>query len=104
VFNSDAETITIKTQSIHGALSELFERGIRHILVEGGPTLASRFVQLDLVDEFVIYLAPKVIGGDKLAIGSIDVPSIDQAKALSFTEVRKLGDDVLIVATPVREN
>jgi hypothetical protein len=32
------------------------------------------------------------------------VPSIDQAKALSFTEVRKLGDDVLIVAMPVREN
>jgi diaminohydroxyphosphoribosylaminopyrimidine deaminase/5-amino-6-(5-phosphoribosylamino)uracil reductase len=104
VFNSDAETITIKTQSIHGALSELFERGIKHILVEGGPTLASRFVQMDLVDEFVIYLAPKLLGGDKLAIGSIDVPSIDKSKGLSFTEVSKLGDDVLIVATPVREN
>jgi diaminohydroxyphosphoribosylaminopyrimidine deaminase/5-amino-6-(5-phosphoribosylamino)uracil reductase len=104
VFNSDAETVTIKTQSIHGALSELFQRGIRHILVEGGPTLASRFVQMDLVDEFVIYLAPKLLGGDKLAIGSIDVPSIDQAKGLSFTEVSKLGEDVLIVATPVREH
>ena len=104
VFNSDAETITIKTQSIHGALSELYERGIKHVLVEGGPTLASRFVQMDLVDEFVIYLAPKLIGGDKLAIGSIDVPSIDQAKDLAFTEVTKLGGDVLIVASPVREN
>jgi diaminohydroxyphosphoribosylaminopyrimidine deaminase/5-amino-6-(5-phosphoribosylamino)uracil reductase len=104
VFNSDAETVTIKTQSIHGALSELFERGIKHVLVEGGPTLASRFVQMDLVDEFVIYLAPKLLGGDKLAIGSIDVPSIDQAKGLTFTELSKLGDDALIVATPVREN
>jgi diaminohydroxyphosphoribosylaminopyrimidine deaminase/5-amino-6-(5-phosphoribosylamino)uracil reductase len=82
----------------------LFEQGIKHVLVEGGPTLASRFVQMDLVDEFVIYLAPTLIGGDKLAIGSIDVPSIDQAKGLTFTEVSKLGDDVLIVATPVREN
>jgi diaminohydroxyphosphoribosylaminopyrimidine deaminase/5-amino-6-(5-phosphoribosylamino)uracil reductase len=104
VFNADAETVTIKTQSIHGALSELFERGIRHILVEGGPTLASRFVQMDLVDEFVIYLAPKLIGGDKLAIGSIDVPSIDQAKGLAFTEVSNLGEDVLIVAEPIRES
>jgi len=104
VFNSDAETKTIKTQSIHGALGELFEQGIKHVLVEGGPTLASRFVQMDLVDEFVVYLAPKLIGGEKLAIGSIDVPSIDQAKALDFQEVRKLGEDVLIVATPVREN
>ena len=104
VFNSDAETKTIKTQSIHGALSELFEQGIRHVLVEGGPTLASRFVQMDLVDEFVVYLSPKLIGGDKLAIGSIDVPSIAQAKGLTFKEVSKLGDDILIVASPVREN
>ena len=104
LFNSDAETVTIKTQSIHGALSELYEKGVKHILVEGGPTLASRFVQMDLVDEFVIYLAPKLLGGDRLAIGSIDVPSIDQAKGLTFTEVSKLGEDVLIVAAPVREN
>ena len=104
LFNSDAETVTIKTQSIHGALSELYEKGVKHILVEGGPTLASRFVQMDLVDEFVIYLAPKLLGGDKLAIGSLDVPSIDQAKGLTFTEVSNLGEDVLIVATPVREN
>ena len=104
VFNSDAETKTIKTQSIHGALSELYEQGIKHVLVEGGPTLASRFVQMDLVDEFVVYMAPKLIGGEKLAIGSIDVPSIDQAKALAFQEVSKLGEDVLVVATPVREN
>ena len=104
LFNSDAETVTIKTQSIHGALSELYEKGVKHILVEGGPTLASRFVQMDLVDEFVIYLAPKLLGGDKLAIGSLDVPSIDQAKGLTFTEVSKLGEDILIVATPVRES
>ena len=104
VFNADAETKTIKTQSIHGALSELYELGIKHVLVEGGPTLASRFVQMDLVDEYVLYLAPKLIGGDKLAIGSIDVPSIDKAKGLVFQEVSKLGEDVLVVAAPVREN
>ena len=104
VFNADAETRTIKTQSIHGALSELYEQGIKHVLVEGGPTLASRFVQMDLVDEYVLYLAPKLIGGDKLAIGSIDVPSIDKAKGLVFQEVSRLGEDVLVVAAPVREN
>jgi diaminohydroxyphosphoribosylaminopyrimidine deaminase/5-amino-6-(5-phosphoribosylamino)uracil reductase len=101
VFNDDAPTITLKTHSIHGALSELYEKGIKHVLVEGGPTLASRFIQMDLVDEFVIYLAPKLLGGDKLAIGSIDVPSIDQAKELEFVEVKTLGDDIQIIARPV---
>jgi diaminohydroxyphosphoribosylaminopyrimidine deaminase/5-amino-6-(5-phosphoribosylamino)uracil reductase len=100
VFNDDAETVTLKTQSIHGALSELYEKGIKHVLVEGGPTLASRFVQLDLVDEFVIYLAPKLIGGDKLAIGSIDVASIQDAKGLEFLEVKNLGSDIRIIAKP----
>jgi diaminohydroxyphosphoribosylaminopyrimidine deaminase/5-amino-6-(5-phosphoribosylamino)uracil reductase len=102
LFNQNAETLTMKTQSIHGALSELYEKGIKHVLVEGGPTLASRFVQLDLVDEFVIYLAPKLLGGDKLAIGSIDVPGIEQAKVLKFTEVTKLGSDIQVIARPDR--
>jgi len=100
VFNSDAETITLKTQSIHGALSELYQRGIKHVLVEGGPTVASRFVQLELVDEFLIYLAPKLIGGDQLAIGSIDVSSIDQARNLQITSTAALGEDLLIIARP----
>ncbi|MFM7014061.1 MAG: bifunctional diaminohydroxyphosphoribosylaminopyrimidine deaminase/5-amino-6-(5-phosphoribosylamino)uracil reductase RibD, partial [Actinomycetota bacterium] len=63
VFNEAAETIQLKTQSIHGALSELHSRGVKHLLVEGGPTIASRFIQLELVDEFHIYLAPKLLGG-----------------------------------------
>ena len=101
VFNNDAETLTLKTQSIHGALSELYEKGIKHVLVEGGPTLASRFVQMDLVDEFVIYLAPKLLGGDKLAISSIDVPSIQDAKELEFLKINTLGADLQIIAKPV---
>lgn len=103
VFNADAKTITLRTQSIHGALSDLYERGIKHVLVEGGPTLASRFVQMDLVDEYVVYLAPKLLGGDKLAIGSIDVPSIDAAKEIEFQSISPLGPDLLLVANPVRQ-
>ena len=98
LFNSDAQTLTLRTQSIHGALDELFERGIKHVMVEGGPTLASRFVQLDLVDEYLVYLAPKLLGGDRFSIGSIDVSSIDKAKQLEFFEIKQLGEDVLLVA------
>lgn len=104
VFNEAAETTTVKTQSIHGALEELYERGVKHVMVEGGPTLASRFVQMDLVDEFVLYLAPKLLGGDKLAIGAIDVLSITDSKNLSFQEIKRLDEDLLIVARPVKGN
>jgi diaminohydroxyphosphoribosylaminopyrimidine deaminase/5-amino-6-(5-phosphoribosylamino)uracil reductase len=100
VFNNDAETMTLKTQSIHGALSALFEKGLKHVLVEGGPTIASRFIQLELVDEYLIYLAPKLLGGDKLAISSIDVPSIDLSKNLEIVDTQKLGSNLLITARP----
>lgn len=99
LFNSDAKTIQLKTKSVHGALSELYEQGVKHLMVEGGPTVASKFIQLDLVDEYVLYLAPKLLGGEKLAIGSIDVATIAEAKNLSFDEVSRLGDDILIVAS-----
>jgi diaminohydroxyphosphoribosylaminopyrimidine deaminase/5-amino-6-(5-phosphoribosylamino)uracil reductase len=58
---------------------------------------------MDLVDEYVVYLAPKLLGGDKLAIGSIDVPSIDAAKEIEFQSISPLGSDVLLVANPVRQ-
>jgi diaminohydroxyphosphoribosylaminopyrimidine deaminase / 5-amino-6-(5-phosphoribosylamino)uracil reductase len=104
IFNSGAETLVLKTQSIHGALNELFAKGVRHVMVEGGPTLASRFIQLELVDEFLVYLAPKLIGGDKVAIGSIDVATMASAKQLHFEDSIPLGEDLLLVARPSERN
>jgi diaminohydroxyphosphoribosylaminopyrimidine deaminase/5-amino-6-(5-phosphoribosylamino)uracil reductase len=42
----------------------LAERGITRLMVEGGPRVAASFVSADLVDEAVIFHAPKAIGGD----------------------------------------
>ena len=81
-------------------LSWLFEQGIRRAYVEGGPTLASAFVAAGLVDEYSIYLAPKLIGGPKLAIGDIGVGSIAEARELHITAIENLGDDLLISARP----
>ncbi|CAN5289021.1 bifunctional diaminohydroxyphosphoribosylaminopyrimidine deaminase/5-amino-6-(5-phosphoribosylamino)uracil reductase RibD [soil metagenome] len=81
-------------------LGWLFEQGIRRAYVEGGPTLASAFVAAGLVDEYSIYLAPKVIGGPKLALGDIGVGSIAEARGLHITSIENLGDDLLIIARP----
>ena len=99
VFSSDAETIHLKTQSVHGVLADLQARGIKHLLVEGGPTIESNFARLDLVDEYLVYLAPQVIGGSKTAIGSIGVAGITDSKKLKFEDVQVLGPDLLIRAS-----
>jgi riboflavin-specific deaminase-like protein len=44
------------------------ERGVRHVVCEGGPTLNHALFRAGLVDELFLTLAPKLIAGDGLAI------------------------------------
>ncbi|MET4703168.1 bifunctional diaminohydroxyphosphoribosylaminopyrimidine deaminase/5-amino-6-(5-phosphoribosylamino)uracil reductase RibD [Frigoribacterium sp. UYMn621] len=81
-------------------LDELFARGIRHVFVEGGPTLASAFVAAGLVDEYLVYLAPVLLGGERLALTDIGVGTIGDARRLSIDRVESLGGDLLVVARP----
>ncbi|EPR75342.1 Diaminohydroxyphosphoribosylaminopyrimidine deaminase [Leifsonia rubra CMS 76R] len=88
---------------LNATLAELFEAGIRRIFVEGGPTIASAFIAAGLADELLVYLAPKLLGGPMVALGELGVSTIAEAKELSITELRPLGNDVLIVARPATE-
>ncbi|GAA1749945.1 bifunctional diaminohydroxyphosphoribosylaminopyrimidine deaminase/5-amino-6-(5-phosphoribosylamino)uracil reductase RibD [Agromyces humatus] len=81
-------------------LEELQRRGIRSLFIEGGPTLASAFIAAGLVDELLVYLAPALLGGPRLALGDLGIASIDGAQRFDFTSIERLGDDVLLVAHP----
>ena len=100
VFSHPQPAIVTGSRDLDGILSELFDLGIRHAFVEGGPTLASALVAAGLVDEYLIYLAPVVLGGDILALGDIGVTTIGEAKRLSIERIERLGDDLLVVARP----
>ncbi len=54
-------------------LRDLQRRGIRSLFVEGGPTLASAFLAAGLVDELLVYLAPVLLGGPRLAVGDLGI-------------------------------
>jgi len=85
-------------------LGWLYDQGIRRVFVEGGPTLASAFIAAGLVNEYLVYLAPKLIGGPKLAVGDIGVTTIGDARDLTITGLERLGGDLLITARPVSTN
>ncbi|WP_233201816.1 bifunctional diaminohydroxyphosphoribosylaminopyrimidine deaminase/5-amino-6-(5-phosphoribosylamino)uracil reductase RibD [Cryobacterium sp. Y11] len=87
-------------RDLPGLLADLHERGLRSVFIEGGPTVASAFVAAGLVDEYLVYLAPTLIGGPRLAITDIGVTGIDEQRRLSVHSLDRLGDDVLIVARP----
>ncbi|MEO6944667.1 MAG: bifunctional diaminohydroxyphosphoribosylaminopyrimidine deaminase/5-amino-6-(5-phosphoribosylamino)uracil reductase RibD [Lacisediminihabitans sp.] len=100
VFAHPNPAIVTGSRDLRMILSGLFSRDIRHILVEGGPTLASAFVAAGLVDEYLIYLAPKLIGGERMVLGDIGVDTLGEARTLRFTTVERLGEDLLVIARP----
>lgn len=74
VFNDDAETIWIRSaeNGVAGILEELYAKGIRGVLVEGGAETIRQFLIADLVEEIVLYVGNVSFGEGKPWHGGID--------------------------------
>ncbi len=80
-------------------LRALAARDVNEVLVETGPALAGAFVAQGLVDEMVVYVAPKLMGHGARAL--FELPGLDamaQAILLAITDVRAVGADWRITA------
>jgi diaminohydroxyphosphoribosylaminopyrimidine deaminase/5-amino-6-(5-phosphoribosylamino)uracil reductase len=83
-------------------LAELFDRGVRRVLVEGGPTLAAAFLRNGLVDEALVHLAPTLLGAGPSLVGDLGIPTITDALCLRVVDVTPLGGDLQIRLRPTR--
>ena len=80
-------------------LMPLGGRGIAHLLVEGGATLSAALLQRHLIDKLMLFIAPKIIGGDGLSlVGPCGVDHLDQALLWHTLRSRQVGEDVLLEA------
>lgn len=86
---------------IPALLAALHERGVRSVLLEGGPTLAGSFVAAGCVDKVVGYLAPVLLGAGPAALFDAGISTIADALRLHVNEVVAIGTDLRITATPV---
>ena len=88
---------------IRSLLLALFNRDVRSVLLEGGPTLAGSFLAAGLVDRVIAYLAPLAIGGGGLpALAGTGAATIGDAQRFRLDDVSRLGVDVRLTARPVR--
>lgn len=83
-------------------LDRLAHEGAHDVFVEGGPTLASAFLRAGLVDELLIYLAPTLLGGPRVALDDLGVATIADQRRLEIERTVALGDDLLLIAHPRR--
>jgi diaminohydroxyphosphoribosylaminopyrimidine deaminase/5-amino-6-(5-phosphoribosylamino)uracil reductase len=92
---TDARRVSLRT-----LMEWLGKREIQDVLIEGGPGLAWEAVEAGVVDRFVLYLAPKLIGGRGApgVLGGDGVAAISEAVPISIRSVERLGEDVKVVA------
>jgi diaminohydroxyphosphoribosylaminopyrimidine deaminase / 5-amino-6-(5-phosphoribosylamino)uracil reductase len=74
-------------------LGRLAGEGVQSLLLEGGPTLATAFLERDLVDRLLLFVAPIVAGEGPLLLGRLSRPV-----ALHRLRAEPLGADVLLAA------
>ncbi|MEU4351369.1 bifunctional diaminohydroxyphosphoribosylaminopyrimidine deaminase/5-amino-6-(5-phosphoribosylamino)uracil reductase RibD [Streptomyces sp. NPDC023838] len=85
---------------IPALLAALHGRGVRSVLLEGGPALAGAFVAAGAVDKVVGYLAPVLLGAGPAALTGAGITTIAEALRLELTESVRIGPDLRISATP----
>jgi len=81
-------------------LLDLGQRGINELHVEAGHKLNGSFVREGLVDEFLIYIAPKLIGSGRELAAFGPLTRLEDGLALRFVSVAQIGGDLRILARP----
>jgi diaminohydroxyphosphoribosylaminopyrimidine deaminase/5-amino-6-(5-phosphoribosylamino)uracil reductase len=88
--------------NLTAVLEELARREVNDLLVEAGPSLAGQLLEQGLVDEYVIYQAPHIMGSETL--GMFTTPGwakLADRQALRITDRTQLGNDMRITALAV---
>jgi diaminohydroxyphosphoribosylaminopyrimidine deaminase/5-amino-6-(5-phosphoribosylamino)uracil reductase len=104
-----AEVVRVPKESgfvqLQAVMSELARREINDVLLEAGATLNGAMLRAGLIDEFIIYTAPVLMGNE--ARGLFNLPglhSMEQRLQLSINDVRQVGPDLKIMARLQNEN
>jgi len=72
---------------------------ITSILVEAGQTLVTSLLKENLIDKFLIFLAPKIIGESSYNMfNDLHINNMDECLKLKFNKIKKLQDDLLLEA------
>ena len=88
---------------LNGLLRELARRQCNDVLVEAGATLSASFLRRGLLDEIIIYMAPKLLGSNARPLFDLSLNTMSSALPLKISDMRAVGTDWRITATPDTE-
>jgi diaminohydroxyphosphoribosylaminopyrimidine deaminase/5-amino-6-(5-phosphoribosylamino)uracil reductase len=82
-------------------LADLGQRGINELHVEAGEKLNASLLGAGLVDELLVYVAPRLVGPGRGLASLRPIALLDEALGFAFTRVDAVGDDLRLMLRPV---
>jgi diaminohydroxyphosphoribosylaminopyrimidine deaminase/5-amino-6-(5-phosphoribosylamino)uracil reductase len=89
----EGSELELHSGSLDEELGALAGEGVRSLLLEGGPTLATSFLGADLVDKLLVFVAPTLAGE-----GPGPVAALPETRSLRRLSAEQVGEDVLLTA------
>lgn len=84
----------VPTHNLEDLIGLLNSEGINHALVEAGGIFLSAALRANLIDELLIYQAPKILGAGKKWVENLGIHSISEADTWELLSTNKIGSDV----------
>ena len=89
----EGSELELRSGALADELAALAEEGVQSLLLEGGPALATAFLDADLVDKLLVFVAPVLAGSGPRFVGDLR-----DSRRLARFEASRVGDDVLLSA------
>lgn len=86
--------------NLYALMRKLADKGCNEVLVETGATLGGAFVAAGLIDEFIVYVAPKLMGSSARPLFDLPLDKMRSQLPLSIQDIRRVGEDWRITAFP----
>lgn len=87
---------------LRSLLQQAYEFGLQSIMVEGGSALATSFVNDQLVDKMIFFIAPIIVGRGINSMSELNVKTISEAVEFDRSMFIDSGDDLCFVGYPRR--
>ena len=88
---------------LRAVIAHLTMREVNELWVECGPRLAAAFLEADLVDELILYVAPLLLGADAPPLTALtETASKGSLPSFDFQSTQRIGEDLRLVLTPRR--
>ena len=96
--------VQLEIQSLADLLKTLKDFQIYDVMIEAGATLSTAFLQENLVDEIISYIAPTFLGQSARAMFNANFEQMAQQLRFKLEDVTQLGQDIRLRLTPLQES